>query len=279
MAEYNYRAKKDGKSLSGSISASTADDAKSELRRQGYQLLDLNKKGKGFDFSKILSMDLGGSKGSAKRARVKLVDLIVFTRQLSTMLSAGIPLLECLEILGEQTEEANFRAVIDQVVDDVRTGSDFSEALRKHPRVFTNIYVSMIKAGEASGQLDEILTRLAEYQEAAAALRAKIKAAMTYPVVSLVLIFAITVGLLVFIIPKFKDIFDSLAIELPKPTKILLATSDWMQNNAPLWIAGMIGIVIGMRLYGKTPTGRKQIDWLKLRIPVFGPLFRKVAIA
>src|SRR4029077_9700287 len=115
-----------------------------------------------------------------------------------------IPLLECLEILSEQAEDPGFRAVITIIVDDVRSGSDFSDALRKHPRVFSNIYVNMIKAGEASGQLDEILTRLAEYNEATSKLRGEIKAAMTYPIVSLVLILAITVCLLVFIIPKFK---------------------------------------------------------------------------
>jgi type IV pilus assembly protein PilC len=205
--------------------------------------------------------------------------MIVFTRQLATMLSAGIPLLECLEILAEQIEDAGFEGVITQVVNDVRSGSDFSEALRKHPRAFSSIYVNMIRAGEASGQLDDILSRLADYQEAAASLRSKIRSAMAYPTVSLTAILLITVCLLVFIVPKFKDLFDGLDIELPGPTLVVLAISDFMQNNAPVWMGGIVLLVIGLRFYGKTRAGGWQKDWIKLRIPVFGPLFRKVAIS
>lgn len=280
MAEFTYKARNAaGKNLSGTIIADSLDDAKSELRKQGFQILDLSEKGKraaSFNLSSLLEQ---ARTAGTRRVRVKAQDLIVFTRQLATMLSAGIPLLECLEILSEQVEGAGFQSVIDEIVNDVRTGSDFSEALRKHPKIFTNIYVSMIKAGEASGQLDDILIRLAEYQEAAAALRARIRAAMTYPVVSLALIFLITVGLLVFIIPKFQEIFDGLDIDLPKPTLILLTVSNWMKNNALIWIGGLVAAGIGLNLYTSTPAGAWQADWVRLRVPIFGPLFRKVAIS
>jgi len=280
MAKFTYKARgPGGQNVSGTIAGESLEAARDELRKQGLQILDLSVQ-RGFNMQLSLpDLFRGKGQGSLTRVRVKTQDMIVFTRQLATMLSAGIPLLECLEILAEQVDNLGFRRVIDQVVDDVRTGSDFSESLRRHPRIFTDIYVSMIKAGEASGQLDEILVRLAEYQEAAQALRQRITAAMTYPAVSLALIFAITTGLLVFIIPKFQDIFTGLNIKLPRPTRYLLATSNWMQHNAPVWVGGLIVGAIALNIYKKTPMGRYQVDWVMLRIPVFGPLFRKVAIS
>jgi type IV pilus assembly protein PilC len=279
MAEYTYTARNAaGKSVTGSVVAQNESDALGELRRQNLVVVSLEEKAakKGFSWN----IDLfGAGTGRKKRVRVRLQEMIVFTRQLATMLSAGIPLLECLEILAEQAEDQGFRGVIEQLVEDVRSGADFSEALRKHPRVFSNIYVNMVKAGEASGQLDEILVRLAEYQEATAALRARIRAAMTYPIVSLILIFGITVFLLVFIIPKFKDIFTGMNIPLPKPTRLLLAVSTFMNEQWYVWVSGLVLAGLGVHLYGKTPGGRLHLDWLKLRAPIFGPLFKKVAIS
>ncbi len=279
MAEYVYTARNAaGKQVTGTVVAQNESDALGELRRQNLVVVSLAEKTarKGLTWNVDI---FGTGTGRKRRVRVRLQEMIVFTRQLATMLSAGIPLLECLEILAEQAEDPGFRGVIQQLVDDVRSGSDFSEALRKHPRVFTSIYVNMVKAGEASGQLDEILVRLAEYQEATAALRARIRAAMTYPVVSLVLIFGITIFLLVYIIPKFKDIFEGMNIELPKPTKLLLAVSTWMNENVLVWVLGIALVFVAIHLYGRTPGGRLHLDWLKLRAPIFGPLFKKVAIS
>src|SRR5436190_8353315 len=152
--------------------------------------------------------------------------LVIFTRQFSTMIGAGIPVLECLTILQEQAEDPGFKNGLGQIVDEVRGGSDLSQALGKHPRIFARIYVNMIKAGEASGQLDTILNRLAEYLEATEKLRREIKSAMTYPVVSLVMILGITIFLLVFIIPKFQEIFKALRVDLPLPTRVVLAISS-----------------------------------------------------
>ncbi|MFC1706477.1 type II secretion system F family protein [Planctomycetota bacterium] len=286
MAEFTYKARNaDGKNLSGTIVADSPEDAKSELRRQGFQIMDLTAKGGGAGgLSSLTSFELGSlfkvSKATAaRRAKVKLEDLNIFTRQLATMLSAGIPLLECLEILAEQLEDPGFQAVLEMVVEDVRSGSDFSESLRKHPRCFSGIYTNMIKAGEASGQLDEILTRLAEYQEASAELKQKIKSAMTYPAISLVMIISVTMGLLIFIIPKFEAIFRGMNVELPGITVALLMVSKIVTQYYILVGLGMVAMFVGVKFYAKTNMGSYQVDWLKLRVPIFGPLFQKVAIS
>ncbi len=205
--------------------------------------------------------------------------MVVFTRQLSTMISSGIPLVEAIEILSEQTANQGFRAVLDEVASDVRSGKDMSQALSRFPKIFPDIYTNMVKAGEASGQLDIVLTRLAEYQEAAEKLKNEIKSAMTYPVVSLVMVLGITLFLLVFIIPKFKDMFFSLNVELPAITKGLLATSVFLKAYFLYWSAGLaVGVVLLVQ-YFKTDKGQYLRDWLFLRMPVFGPLFTKVAIS
>ena len=281
MPEFTYQARNaSGKTVTGAVTAQNESDALGELRRQNLVVVSMSEKAAKKAAWNLSLFETGGKKqASWRKVRVKEAELIVFTRQLATMLSAGIPLLECLEILGEQAEDVGFRAVIGQLVEDVRAGSDFSQALSKHPGCFNNIFVNMIKAGEASGQLDEILGRLADYAEATAELKGRIKSAMTYPVVSLILILAIVVGLLVFIIPKFKEIFDGLNVELPLPTQILLAVSAYMKDFWYIWLGVIVGLVFATKAYGRTDRGRRQIDWLKLRLPVFGPLFKKVAIS
>ncbi|RMG07412.1 MAG: type II secretion system F family protein [Planctomycetota bacterium] len=221
---------------------------------------------------------LTGKVGAAQ-AKVKLNELVIFTRQLATMISAGIPLLECLEILAEQMENPGFKAVLEEVVYDVRGGTDLSTAMQKHPRVFEDIYVNMIRAGEVSGQIDEILIRLAEYQEATAKLRAQIVSAMTYPVISIALILCIVLFLLLVIIPKFKEIFENMGVTLPWITQFLLNVADWMTTYWYIWAPGSIGFVVLTRVYSKTSMGRRQFHWLALNIPIFGPLFKKVAIS
>jgi type IV pilus assembly protein PilC len=225
-----------------------------------------------------MSAFLGGAP-SAKNARVKLNEMVIFTRQLATMISAGIPLLECLEILSEQAENPGFKAVLEDVVLQVRGGNDLSSAMGSHPRVFEDIYVNMVRAGEVSGQIDEILVRLAEYQEATAKLRGQIMSAMTYPVISLVMIFGIVFFLLLVIVPKFKEIFDSMGVELPLITKALLATSAFMIDYFIYWAPLGILAGFGIKAWSKTGTGKRIFHWLFLFVPVFGPLFKKVAIS
>ncbi len=218
-------------------------------------------------------------KVGAAQAKVKLAEMVIFTRQMAAMIAAGIPLLECLEILAEQMDNPGFKAVLEDVVYEVRGGTDLSTAMGKHPRVFEDIYVNMIRAGEVSGQIDEILLRLAEYQEATAKLRSQIVSAMTYPVISIILILGIVMFLLLVIIPKFKEIFGNMGVTLPWITQALLNLADFLINYWMIWVPGSIGIVVGLRAYGKTSMGTRVYDWLFLNIPVFGPLFKKVAIS
>ncbi|MFH1024244.1 MAG: type II secretion system F family protein [Planctomycetota bacterium] len=270
MATFAYQARTaGGASVSGKIEAATEREAASLLRRQGLSPVTVKKAG-------ILAM-LGV--GGEPRANVKLDDIVLFTRQLATMIVSGIPLLEALEIMQEQVDDKGFKSVLGKVINDIRSGTDFSEALSHHPKIFTRIYVNMIRAGEASGQLDEILNRLAEYQEAAAALKREIKSAMTYPVISLCMVFAITIFLLIGIVPKFKDIFTSMGIKLNPLTNGLLIVSTFMQQYWYVVILGPPALVIAAMAYRKTEKGRRQFDWLFLNLPIFGPLFQKVALS
>ncbi|MHC4662580.1 MAG: type II secretion system F family protein [Planctomycetota bacterium] len=281
MPDFKYQAKTvDGKKVNGTLTAVNEGEAVGELRRQNLIVISLAERGakaKKEAGGGFFSLSIGGKK--SPKARVKMKDLVVFTRQLATMISAGIPLLEGLEILAEQAEDPGFKHVLMAIVDSVRSGSDLSQSLAQHPKVFEDIYINMIKAGEASGQLDEILNRLSEYMEAAEKLKREIKSAMTYPVVSLVLILGITIFLLVFIVPRFAEIFRSLNAKLPTPTKILITVSEFMQSSWYIWMPGMIGLIIVLIAYSKTEKGGYQMDWLKLHAPVFGPLFRKIAIS
>jgi len=220
------------------------------------------------------NLSIGGNK-----ARVSGEELAIFTRQFSTMIGAGIPVLECLDILEEQAEDPGFKRVCGQIVEDVRSGSDLSQALGKHTRVFDRIYVNMIKAGEASGQLDTILKRLAEYMEATEQLKREIKGAMTYPVVSLVMILGITVFLLVFIIPKFQGIFEALKVDLPLPTQLVLALSAALTDYWYNLIMIIIGLILFIKWWKATDTGGYTWDRMMLKAPVFGQLIQKIALS
>ena len=281
---FAYKAKKTaGGIASGTISAESESDAVGDLRRQGMTGISMAQKrggGKRDDGKPgFFSLQVGGGAVTADRAKVKDAEMVVFTRQLATMISSGIPLVESIEILAEQTTNLGFRAVLEQVSADVRAGKDMSNALAQHPRLFPDIYINMIRAGEASGQLDVVLDRLAEYQEASAALKSEIKSAMTYPVVSLVLVLGITFFLLIFIIPKFQDMFNSMNVELPGVTRFLLALSQWLKENMVYWRSALVGSIFGIIAYFKSPSGMYVRDWIILNMPIFGPLFRKVAIS
>jgi type IV pilus assembly protein PilC len=195
------------------------------------------------------------------------------------MISAGVPLLESLEVLQEQADTPGFRVVLDGVIESVRSGTDLSTALERFARVFPNIYISMVRAGEVSGQLDDILVRLAEYLEASAKLKRDIRAAMTYPVISLVLVLGITMFLMIGIVPKFKEIFDTLEIDLPKLTLGVLSVSFALKDHIFMVALGAAGVVALFLIWKRTLWGARQWDWMVLHFPVFGPLFRKVALS
>lgn len=273
MKHFKYQAKNfGGKTVNGTLTANDQDEVIGELRKRNLIVLNVRPAGANQKNS-FLSLK------RTPRPNVKKDELVVFTRQLSTMISAGIPLLEGLEILHEQAQNPGFAFVLDNAIEDIRGGSDLSAAMEKYPKVFSNIFVSMIKAGEISGQLDEILVRLAEYLEAAAKLKREIRSAMTYPVVSLALVLGITAFLMLGIVPKFQDVFTAMDIELPALTKFVLGLSFGIQTNLlPVLggVAGLVALIIG---YKGTKRGSYQWDWLMLHLPVFGTLFQKVALS
>jgi len=278
MPAFKYSARDgNGRTVSGIVSAKNQADAVADLRKRNLIVLDVRQTAsKGGD-----KKGGGGFLGALTKTRpgVNKDQLVLFTRQLSTMISAGVPLLESLEVLQEQADTPQFRCLLDNVIDGVRAGSDLSTALEKHERLFPSIYVSMVRAGEVSGQLDDILVRLAEYLEAAEKLKRDIKAAMTYPVISLVLVLGITGFLMIGIVPKFKEIFDSLDVDLPGLTQTVLGVSLAMKNHIGLVALGTIGAIALFVVWKRTPSGRKQWDWIVLHVPVFGPLFQKVALS
>jgi type IV pilus assembly protein PilC len=265
-----------GKVVKGAVSATTQSEAIAEVRKRNLTPLEVNKSA---GLSALFSTPVGGKKAVAKKASVKKGELEVFTRQLATMLGAGIPMLEALEILADQAESPGFTFCLDKVVDSIRSGSDLSKAMEPHDKVFSHIYVSMIRAGEVSGQIDIILERLAEYLEAAAHLRNEIKSAMTYPVISLVLVIGIAGFLMIGIVPSFKEVFESLDVELPGLTVVIMDISFFMRDYWYVIFAGVIALSLGIGAAVKTEKGAYAKDVLILQTPVFGILFKKVALS
>lgn len=279
MPTFKYAAKtSDGKTVRGTLTANAPADVVADLRKKNMVILDVQETSK-----KAGTPAAGGGaspampRGRAGKARKD--ELVIFTRQLSTMISAGIPLLESLEVLSNQIDNPGFAKTMKMVAEDVRGGSDFSNALGRHPRVFVKIYVNMVKAGEVSGQLDEILVRLAEYLEATAKLKREIKAAMTYPCVSLVMVLGITMFLMIGIVPQFKPIFESLGIKLPALTAAVMGCSQWLVRNWLIAGGAAIAGFIALKIFGRSKTGGYAIDWFLLKMPIFGPLFQKVALS
>lgn len=272
MPTFKYVAKDaSGKQVSKTMEAKNESDVKAQLRSQSLQVISVTEEKK----SSLWNIQLGGP----PKPRVGGEGLVIFTRQFSTMISAGIPVLECLDILEEQAEDPGFKKVVQTIVEDVRSGLDLSAAIGKHTVCFDRIYINMIKAGEASGQLDTILGRLADYMEATEQLKREIKGAMTYPVVSLVMILGITIFLLVFIIPKFAGIFEALGVELPLPTRIVMAMSAGLTDYLFPILMILVGTVLILQWWKSTDSGGYLWDRLMLKAPVFGELFQKIALS
>jgi len=217
---------------------------------------------------------------AARRGRIKLDDMVVFSRQLAVMIRAGLPLIEILNILTEQLEKRSFQNVIGQVQRDVEAGASFTEALQRHPGVFNQFFISMIRAGEAAGMLDTILEQVASYLEKAASLQRKIRTAVTYPAFVSAFACIVLTGLMIFVVPKFEDIFKGLNnLQLPLLTRIVIGISRFMMSSWYIILGVLIAAVVGLRMWGKTNTGRHVIDAFKLKVPIFGPLFLKAGVA
>ena len=229
----------------------------------------------------IISIDeiKGKTKEKGKAGRIKGEDLVVFSRQLATLLDAGVTLVQALSILCEQIENERFKGVIRDLEREIQGGKPFSEALSKHPHIFSSLFVNMVRAGEKSGRLSATLERLSDYLEKNSALIGKIRSALVYPVVVSCMAIIITLVLLLKVIPTFKGIFENLGGTLPLPTQILITLSDLAKQYFLPMILVLLLLAIFTTRYFKTEKGRFILDRLKLRLPVFGVLFRKVAIS
>src|SRR3990172_192620 len=213
------------------------------------------------------------------KKKVKIKDITIFSRQFATMINSGLSLTKSLNILAEQTENSALAELIGQVQKDVEGGQTLSEALARHPRAFSGLFVSMVKAGETGGVLDEVLVKVAEHYEKDMALKAKIKSAMAYPIVMFVMSMLIVFAMITFIVPVFVNMFATLGGELPVPTKILVWASAAVRSFWYLMIAAVVGLRYAILNYKKTPQGKFMFDKLKLRLPVFGQLNTKLAVA
>ena len=269
MPTFAYAARsRDGKTKRGTMSAESRQAVIQMLRSRGLTADPKSIRERGKRWATNLSIK-----------RVRAGELLLFTRQMATMVNAGLPLLQSLDILAEQTEDPVFCKIIQGIALDVEGGETFSEALRKYPRAFPDLYVSMVRAGEAGGDLDGVLLQLADYLEATAELKRRVKSAMTYPVVAFSMIMLMAAGLIMFVVPQFAQIFEDLGGELPMPTQILITASELLRS---LWafafIGAFIAMVIAIRTYGQTKSGAYNLDKIKLKFPIFGQLTRKVAV-
>jgi type IV pilus assembly protein PilC len=265
---YEYKVRDaGGKLISGTLVADNQQMVVGRLRDMGYVPLTID------------VQHLGMKREIAIRHKVKVQELALFSRQFATMVNSGLPILKSLAILEQQTESRILGSAIGEIRLEIERGSSLSGAMAKHPKVFDNLYVSMIRSGETGGVLDAILERLATNLEREVALRQKVKSAMTYPVMVLGFVTLILMAMLIFIVPQFKSIYSTLHGTLPLPTRLLLSVSDILKKYFIVVAILAIGGVIGLRRYLKTPAGRARWDAIKLKVPLFGPLFQKTALA
>ena len=262
---YNIK-KKDGKTVKGMIEVESQEKAIEHFHKEE---------------AIILSLKEGRKKTQKVKGKVKVDDLVVFSRQLTTLIESGIPIVECLSILEEQTENFYFKGVISLILKDVREGMALSNALSKHKNIFPDIYLSMVEAAEFSGNLAEILDRVSIYLEKSSALRKKVTSALYYPAIIILMAMGITGFLMVKVIPTFKSIFASLGGELPLPTKLLINFSDLLtkKGSAIILIGVVFGVFFAVKTYINTPKGKKNFHGFILKLPIVGGLLRKMAIA
>jgi len=267
MPTYRYVAKdQEGRSITGVSKVGSQTLLVDALRKKDLVIISITQ-----EREKRKQLAVGSG--------IRLDDIVLFSRQLATMVDSGIPLLQSLDILTEQIENPSFRRIIMKTRNDVETGSSLSGALSKHPRVFSPLYVNMVKAGESSGMLDDILDRLATYLEKMNALRRKVKSALIYPAVVVTMAVLITTFLMLKVIPTFKGIFETLGGTLPLPTRILISVSDLLNRYFLYGLAVLILFVIALVMYIRTEKGRLNKDRVLMHLPIFGKLFQKATVA
>ncbi len=250
----------------GVLAADTKDVALASLRRQNIVVTGIRERGKEISLTKM-----------GRKVPPKI--LAIFTRQFSVMIDAGLPLVQCLEILANQQEHKSFQRILLQVRQDVEAGSTLADAMRRHPKAFNNLYTNMIAAGEAGGILDTILQRLSVYIEKAVKLAAQVKSALIYPIAVIVIAAIVVAVILLKVIPTFAALFTSLGAELPFPTRVVIAASNFLARYFIFFILGIGAGIFAFRRWYATESGRRVVDGLVLKVPVLGPIMRKIAVA
>jgi type IV pilus assembly protein PilC len=271
MPKFSWEGKtRTGLVQKGDIEAPNEAAVTAQLRRQGIMPSKIKERGKGLDVEiKIPGM----------QPKVSTKDLVVFTRQFSTMIDAGLPLVQCLDILSRQQSNKTFKSILVKVKESVESGSTFADALKKHPKIFDELYVNLVAAGEVGGILDTILNRLAAYIEKALKLKKQVKSAMTYPATVIGIALVVIAVILIFVIPSFEKMFASFGKALPLPTQIVINISDFVQHYFLVILGAMVALVFAVKKVYATRKGREKIDDLLLKLPIFGILIRKVSVA
>lgn len=268
MPTFTYKSRVRGKMQSGEVEAEDEKAAVSKLKSQKIRPTSIKKK-------KAVESALFG----LKVHKITTRDVVIFTRQFSTMVDAGLPLVQCLEILGKQAENPTFGGHILEVKGNIEIGNNLSESLGKFPKVFDRLYCNLVEAGEVGGILDLILRRLSDYIEKAEALKKKVKSAMVYPGVIVTVAFIVVAFLMIFVIPTFATMFQGGGQELPGPTQIVMDVSDFFQNQWYVMFGGLVAFIFVFKKVYATERGNIEIDRFALKLPVFGILIRKVSVA
>jgi type IV pilus assembly protein PilC len=269
--QFNYTVKdKAGREITGSLEADNADVLTGKLRQMGYFVVSVDE----------VRVSMAKKEIHIFGAKVKVHEITIFTRQFATMINAGLPLIKCLSILAQQTESATLADTIADCQKEVEAGRSLSEALGKHPEAFNSLYVSMVRAGELGGMLDDVLLRVANQLEREEEIRAKVKSAMTYPIAVLGITLFLLAAMIIFVVPRFAKMFESLGGALPTFTQVLVNISHFVGGWGGLVIvASIIGFVIAYRRFKATEKGRLIIDKTKLKMPVLGVLFHKTSMS
>ena len=269
MPVYLWKGKdRHNKSKKGEMEAPSEEVVRSELTRRKITSAKVKKKPKDI-FENVSFM----------QPKVKMSDVIIFCRQFSTMIDAGLPIIQCLDILYAQNDNKTFKKILKDVKSNVESGQTLAEAMRKYPRQFDDLFVNMISAGEAGGILDMILRRLSAYLEKAAKLKAKIKGGMTYPLVTIVIAIVVVAIIMIFVIPVFEDMFSGMGAALPAATQVVVKMSRAVKSNILYIIGGTIIFIFAFRRFYRTEKGKVLMDDFVLKLPLFGDLIRKAAVA
>jgi len=270
VSTYRYSAMDpNGRTVTGTLEADSFELVRAKLSDLSYHVLSIKQ-----------AKNAGGFKDAFNNMqRVGLRDLVVFSRQFATMIDAGLSVVKCLDILQKQTRNPKMKEVIGEAKRDVAGGMSLTEAIQKHPRIFSPLYVNMMRSAEAGGILDQVLNRLSGFLEKEQETRNKIKSAMMYPAVVFCFATLMLLGLLFFVLPKFKGIFETMGLDLPLTTKVMLNSSMYMKNYWYIYLVVIAGSVVLFKVFGRTERGKYAIDAAKLRVPIFGDLILKTAVS